>query len=518
MQRYLIFQTSDFMMLLMQIYKRDSQFFLCSFLKKGKKLIKQYTINKKIISNKKNKMKKARVMDTYVGKKGYTLQKSDLTCEEIKHLISSLTVTPNTNSPYGSSFGGGGAVESFPVYRETEDKYFVPKFFGTKYFGLPAINKLLEGTPIHEDIFFNGELREEQKKVVAVYMEHAEKRIHGIAGGMLEIPCGGGKTLIALFIFSILRLKTIVVVHKEFLVNQWIERIVEFLPGCRVGKIQGEVIDIEDKDIVIGMLQSLSMKQYDIKIFESFGLTIIDEVHHISSHVFSRALFKIVTNFTLGLSATMNRKDGTTDIFKMFLGEIIYKGVRDVVHDVKVHAYQYRAPLDEEFNNVITDYKGKVQFSSMISKLCAYEPRSDFIIRILDKMLKENPEQQIMIISHNRCLLNYLESKIKLLETSVGFYVGGMKKDDLKTSEGRQVILATYSMAAEALDIKTLTTLIMATPKTDIEQAVGRILREKHSSPIVVDIIDPHGLFQSQWQKRKKFYDLNHYTIMKTKL
>jgi superfamily II DNA or RNA helicase len=460
-------------------------------------------------------MKKAKMTkNTYVGKKGYTLQKSELSSEEIKHLISTLTVTPNSNSSYGSI-----GSESFPVYRETEDKYFVPKFFGTTYFGIPISNKLLEGDAIHEDIYFKGELREEQKKVVAVYMDHAEKRTHGIAGGMLEIPCGGGKTLIALYIFSILRLKTIVVVHKEFLVNQWIERIQEFLPGCRVGKIQGTTIDIEDKDIVIGMLQSLSMKAYDIKIFESFGLTIIDEVHHISSQVFSCALFKIVTNFTLGLSATMNRKDGTTDVFKMFLGEIIYKGVRDIVHNVFVHAYQYKAPLDDEFNDVITDFKGKVQFSSMISKLCAYEPRSDFIVRILDKMLKENPEQQIMIISHNRCLLNYLELQIKLIETTtVGFYVGGMKKDDLKASESKQVILATYSMAAEALDIKTLTTLIMATPKTDIEQAVGRILREKHSSPIVVDIIDPHGLFQSQWQKRRKFYDLNKYTIVKTKL
>ena len=68
-------------------------------------------------------------------------------------------------------------------------------------------------------------------------------------------------------------------------------------------------------------------------------------------------------------------------------------------------------------------------------------------------------------------------------------------------------------MAAEALDIKTLTTLIMATPKTDIEQSVGRILREKHSSPIVVDIIDAHKLFKNQWLKRKTFYKRENYKI-----
>jgi hypothetical protein len=71
-------------------------------------------------------------------------------------------------------------------------------------------------------------------------------------------------------------------------------------------------------------------------------------------------------------------------------------------------------------------------------------------------------------------------------------------------------------MAAEALDIKTLTTLIMATPKTDIEQAVGRILREKHSQPIVVDIIDKHDIFQKQWLKRKRFYKSQNYKIIET--
>jgi superfamily II DNA or RNA helicase len=71
-------------------------------------------------------------------------------------------------------------------------------------------------------------------------------------------------------------------------------------------------------------------------------------------------------------------------------------------------------------------------------------------------------------------------------------------------------------MAAEALDIKTLTTLIMATPKTDIEQSVGRILREKHSKPIVVDIVDSHGIFQNQWKKRRAFYKKENYKIIHT--
>jgi type IV secretory pathway VirB6-like protein len=72
-------------------------------------------------------------------------------------------------------------------------------------------------------------------------------------------------------------------------------------------------------------------------------------------------------------------------------------------------------------------------------------------------------------------------------------------------------------MASEALDIKTLTTLVLATPKTDIVQAVGRILRVKHERPLVIDIVDSHEVFLSQWQKRRKYYLANNYTVMHTK-
>jgi superfamily II DNA or RNA helicase len=298
--------------------------------------------------------------------------------------------------------------------------------------------------------------------------------------------------------------------------NQWIERIQQFLPKARIGKIQGPMIDIDDKDIVIGMLQSLSMKEYPSSVFDSFGLTIIDEVHHISSEVFSKSLFKLVTKYMLGLSATMNRKDGTTHVFKMFLGDVIYKGERDEDRDVIVRAIEYQVN-DDEFNEVCLDYRGNPAYSTMISKLCEYNHRSEFILKVLTDMLIENPLQQIMILAHNRNLLKYLHDAIQHRNiATVGYYVGGMKDHALKATESKKIVIATYSMAAEALDIKTLTTLIMATPKTDIQQSVGRILREKHSNPIVVDIIDIHDTFQNQWRKRKTFYKKENYKIIHT--
>ena len=446
-------------------------------------------------------------INTYLGQKGYTIQKNELTIEQQKQIRNDLTIKPFVmGSPMNDN------QKTFPAYRESSNKFYVPHYYGIEKFGTPKQYKISEGNNIELD--FAGTLRDGQIPVVETYINYVNNV--GFGGGLLELPCAFGKTCLALNIISQLKKKTIIIVHKEFLMNQWIERIQQFLPKARIGKIQGPIIDIDNKDIVIGMLQSLSMKEYPASTFDSFGLTIIDEVHHISSEVFSNSLFKMVTKYMLGLSATMNRKDGTTKVFKMFIGDVIFKGKRDEEREVIVRAIKYEVD-DEEFNEVKTDYRGNPAYSTMISKLCEYNRRSEFILKVLSDMLNENPNQQVMILAHNKNVLKYLHDAIAHRNiATVGYYVGGMKESALKETEGKKVVIATYSMAAEALDIKTLTTLIMATPKTDIEQSVGRILREKHSSPIVVDIVDSHTLFQNQWGKRKTFYKKENYKIIYT--
>jgi len=446
--------------------------------------------------------------NNYLGKKGYTILKTELTREQLEKLRSKMVVKPVVIT----CMGGGGPVVSYPIYRESANKIYIPRYYGIEQFGFP---KMALPISVLIDCPFNASLRPLQVPVVEAFMANIE---NGGGGGLLELPCAFGKTVISLYICSLIKQKTLIIVHKEFLMNQWIERIRQFLPTARIGKIQGQIIDIENKDIVLGMLQSLSMKEYPTSLFDSFGLTIIDEVHHISSEVFSCALFKIVTKYMMGLSATMNRKDGTTPVFKMFLGGVVYKGKREEDHNVTVRAIEYKND-DDEFNEVKTDYRGNVQYSSMISKLCTYNRRTEFILQIVVDMFKENDMQQMMILAHNKNILKYLYDAIeyrKIAEGSVGYYIGGMKEAALKETEGKRIVIATYSMASEALDIKTLTTLIMATPKTDIEQAVGRILREKHGRPIVVDIIDQHTPFQNQWRKRKQFYKKQNYTIVKS--
>lgn len=322
-------------------------------------------------------------------------------------------------------------------------------------------------------------------------------------------------TIMALNICSVLQKKTLILVHKEFLMNQWIERISDFVPSARVGKIQGPKFDIEDKDIVIGMIQTIYNRSYSPKAFDSFGLTIIDEVHRIGSEEFSKTLFKISTAYMLGISATVERKDGLTNILYMFIGPKIYEEERKESSVVEVRAMFYEHP-DEEYSTEEFDFRGKIKYSTMVSKISGFPPRQRFLVKLLEDLVQENPSKQIMVLSHKRDLLDYLdESVTKKGFASCGQYVGGMKQSALQLTEEKQIVLATYAMAAEALDIKTLNTLVMVSPKTDIIQSVGRILRTEGAGKIIVDIVDSHDVFQNQWKRRKTFYRKSSYCIKK---
>jgi superfamily II DNA or RNA helicase len=567
-------------------------------------------------------------MNTYLGQKGYTIHKNEISVELQKKIKTDLTIRPFIpGAPPGTQ-------NTFPAYRESGAKLYVPHYYGVEQFGPPAENKVSEGVDVEFE--FKGTLRDYQAPVVEKFIGVVTGNSN-VSGGLLELPCAWGKTSASLCIMSRLKKKTIVIVHKEFLMNQWIERIAQFVPAARIGKIQGPTVDVEDKDIVLCMLQSLINKEYPADLFAQFGLTIIDEVHHISSQTFSNSLFKVVTKYMLGLSATMDRKDGTTKVFKMFLGPVVHKVERKNEHDVEVRAMTYRTN-DAEFNDTILDFKGQPQISSMISKLSSYNRRTEFIIQTLTTFISaENPgsphlsstfrkggakpsdkvdsnpdcdlappflkvdkvecgmcnkninylvrntccdqvkycllcmdtvvktakdtleqttnkktgevkqvkrrakcpccakvlsyeqnyvdtgqvkpihELQTIVLSHNLNVLEYIYQKFVCKNlASVGYYVGGMSEQELKASESKHVILATYSMASEGLDIPGLNAEFLISPKTDIVQSVGRILRAKHATtqPIIYDFVDTHDVFQRQWRKRKAFYKKQNYKIV----
>ena len=441
----------------------------------------------------------------YIGQQGFTMLKSEMDPADLRDIKTALTV-----EPIASFSGPKTEVISFPVFRENEKKIYIPRFYGeSRYGGNPAKLELSLGDSI--SVPFLKPIRDYQEKIIQVYLDHIGERKTG--GGILEVPCGRGKTVLSLKLCSMLERKTLILVHKEFLMNQWIERIGEFMPTARVGKIQGPIFDIEEKDIVIGMIQSLYDRAFPLNAFASFGLTIIDEVHRIASEEFSKTLFKTITNCMLGISATVDRKDGLTNVLHMFIGPKIYTEERKDEDVVEVRAIEY-VNSDQEYNEVAYDYMGNVAHTTMISKISNFPPRCNYIVRLLRDLIAENPEKQIMVLSQIRGLLTVIhEQLVGSGFDDVGFYVGGMKQKDLQATEEKQIVLATYAMAAEALDIKTLNTLVMVSPKTDIIQSVGRILRTRGLGKLIVDVIDTHDVFQNQWKKRRAYYKKCGYGI-----
>jgi len=438
-------------------------------------------------------------MKTYIGKRGYVIIKKFFDQKFLDDIRNKLMVKPFVNSDYGE------VPEPFPVFLENKNKLYVPKFWGIKNIGKPDEYNLPLGTPI--TLSFNGSLRDNQKEPIDAVIN----AFNTSGGGLLSLPCGQGKTACACYLISKINVKAFVLVHKEFLLNQWIERIHFFLPNARVGRIQGTIIDIEDKDIVIGMIQSISMKNYEMNTFDSFGMTILDEAHRVPSREFSKALAKINSKYMLGLSATPDRKDGLTKVLKWFIGDVVYSRKGKSVLNSQVERYILEVK-DNNYNKEEVIFNGKINSAKMINNIATYEPRINFMVSQIHKKSEEN--RQILLLSDRRELLAQIEERVSV---TVGYYVGGMKQEELKNSEEKQLILATFQMAAEGLDIKTIDTIILATPKTEIEQAVGRIRPRVDEgfdrNPLIIDIVDNFSIFKRQSDKRMQFYKKKKYQI-----
>ena len=441
--------------------------------------------------------------NTYLGKRGYIIKKDKLTEQEIEDIKNDLMVQPSISADYGS------IPDPFPIYLENSKKLYVPKFYGIEKFGIAKENKVPPGDNIDVEFKFKVRLNQE------IPVNKCLDAYKNVGGGILSLGCGQGKTIIGLYLISQLKKKTLVIVHKEFLLNQWIERIEQALPGAKVGRIQQSTYDVEDKDIVIGMLQTISMKDFSLTDFDCFGHVIIDEAHRIPSQVFSRALQKINCPYMLGLSATPNRKDGLTKVLKWYIGDIIYQNKVNNANNVLVKRYIVKSE-NPVYNQELFDFRGKVKMATMINNITQYFYRTKISIRVIQDLLKEEG-RKILLLSDRK---NHLNDIYKFVTTNnictVGYYVGGMKKEKLKESEYKDLILGTFAMANEGLDIEALNTLILASPKSDIVQSCGRILRKSHGNiePVIIDMVDKFSIFENQSNKRLKFYRSKKYDVM----
>ena len=447
----------------------------------------------------------------YLSHRGYAIEKqgNELLIEQLKK---ELTVKPRVNSMMLQE-----EVKTFPVYRENQQKLYLPKNFGLDKFGVPDVIQMEKGEDC-PNLNFHGQLRPIQEEPVQAFLQATKdpKKM----GGILSLPCGAGKTVIALQLSSHFKKKTLIVCHTQFLMDQWIERIEQYLPDAKTGKIKQNLCQIDGYDIVIASLQSLAMRDYDATIFKQFGFVVLDECHHLGAEVFSRCLPKITCRRMLGLSATLKRKDGLSKVFEWHLGKPVFT-IKRKDCEVKVLVERYYDPNPEYAREHKIWNTGKLNVAKMINKICEFPPRNYKIVQTLKKIMETEPNRKVLILSERRNHLQALEEILRLEKfTSIGYYVGGMSKQQLDEGATFDIILATFQLASEAMDIPKLNTLILASPVSSIEQPIGRIQRKKKEEreyiPLVIDILDEFSIFERQGAKRITFYKKNEYDIIDT--
>jgi len=440
---------------------------------------------------------------------GYKLDKNNV--PNLIQLKTALTVRPYIPSVFVKP----QYVQKYPVFVETKDHIFVPKHYGIAEFGLPSkTDRDVPKTPA-EFWKFEGKIRDNQVEVVNSYLTPEPR------DGIISLQTGGGKTVCALYIASKIQIPTIVLVHNTFLRDQWIDRIKAFLPKARIGTLQADVVDIQNKDITVAMLQSVALKEYPSGTFERFGFVIVDECHHIASEAFSRAVPKLTCKHMLGLSATPERKDRLMCVINWFLGPMLYKSDTSDKVDEKVKVEVYEFVGDEKYNEIIYNNSGVMFTTLMINKVVEYEPRNTMVAGLIEDLADEEGRQILIMtdrVGHTKTLFDLLPDHKKGMACILGRDVPAKTRAEWCAS--KKILIATYQMTKEGFDVATLNTLVMATPRPDVDQIVGRILRVEKKGrkvdPLIVDIVDES--FRRQFQERLSLYKKRNYTVEKMKL
>jgi len=405
-----------------------------------------------------------------------------------------LTVRPVSNTEFGFP------PPPFKVFKNTKSGICVPRFFAEARIGKPREDKRPE--PAKMDVNFKGQLRASTRQIEA--FDAAITAGHGV----LSLPCGYGKTTVALAIACRLGYRTMIIVHKQFLADQWRERIKQFCPGATIGVVQQNKKEVEC-DFVIAMLQSLSLKEYSFSDFDSIGTVIVDEAHHICAKVFSQSLFKMCPRHIFGLSATPVRKDGLSKVLHWFMGPTFFAVERQNQEQVEVFSVQYECPMFK--NPPPCTRNGQLSLVNMITELVEHRDRNKMLVSLVKKASQGT--RQLLVLSDRRQHCEFLH---QCFPKSSGLYMGGMKEADLEASSKKKIIFATFSQAHEGLDIPTLDTVILATPKSDIQQSIGRVMREtpgKNNNPHIYDIVDHWSILFAMYKKRLRVYKQGGFKI-----
>lgn len=425
--------------------------------------------------------KRRRASDAVGGEKevvlsnGLHVRTEALSSQQKALLVSALTF--NVHNAFAEN---GPSLPPVTAYRSTETHLVVPRCFDlARYLGdFTMVDMTNEGAPV--DFEFQGALKQEQLEPFEACVKGLVARLSGI----MCLPCGFGKTVLALGVVAALKRKTVVLVHKEFLMAQWADRIRAFLPRARVGKLQGKKCEAENVDVLVCMIQSVVNKEFDPCIFAGFGFMIIDECHHVAARLFSQVFFVFRTKYVMGLSATPKRKDSLCPLLHMYMGPFLYQASQRVDEKATVLALKHRSARAVE---------GDVKVSAVpaiLTRLCASKARNDLVAELVVALARDE-RRNIMVLSERVAQLEALRAACGLDDSRL--FVGSMSQAERREAEqSGRVLFASASLCQEGLDLPRLDLLVLASPLSDVVQAVGRILRPCATKlpPVVVDVQD----------------------------
>jgi len=313
-------------------------------------------------------------------------------------------------------------------------------------------------------------------------------------------PPGFGKTLIAAKMISIRKANTLIIVNKNMLLDQWIERFGDYFEYEKkdigfLGKSKNKL----NSKLDIATMQSLKNNQ---DIIKDYSFVIVDECHHIPALTFENIIKQFKGKYILGLSATPKRKDEMEAILFQQLGNIAYE-----IKSLKTN--------NNKLQVIKTDFKSEVDnFSDLIDEIINNKQRNNLII----EQILQNSNRKILLLTDR---IDHIENLTKLLDSCGLDYLsihGSMdnktKEENIKKVKSSSLVLATTSYFGEGIDFPHLNTIIFATPISyygRLVQYLGRIGRGGDDC-LALDIYDDKNNFtRSAFKKRAEGYKQLHY-------
>jgi len=369
-------------------------------------------------------------------------------------------------------------------------------------------------------VSFCGSLHPEQEKAAEALLRHET--------GVLAATTAFGKTVIAAWLIAQRGVNTLVLVHRQQLLEQWIERLSSFLnlPVTELGRVGGGHRKPTGA-LDVALMQSLVRKGVVHDSVGDYGHLIVDECHHLSAHSFELVARRAKAKFITGLSATVTRKDGHHPIIFMQCGPIRYRvdakqqaASRPFAHQVFVRPTGFRAPSGP-------DPDPRAEFQQLIESLLTDEARNETICA---DILGAVNEGRFPLVLTER--IEHLEELARKLSPKVSRLIllrGGQTRKELTTALARvaetaetngRVIIGTGKFIGEGFDDPRLDTLFLALPvswRGTVAQYVGRLhrLHEGKREVRVYDYADLNVLMLSRmFDKRCRGYESMGYMIL----